>query len=311
MLPFPRFSYEAPERLDDALALLAQPGAMPISGGTDLLPSVKHRLFEPSVLVSTRRLHGFRDITPLPDGGLAIGAGVTLRDVARSEVVRRGWPALAAACATVATPTIQNMGTLGGNVMLDTRCMYYNQPAGWRASLGYCLKREGTVCHVAPKGKGCYAAHSADTVPALWLYGARVELAGAAGRREIPLAAFYEDDGIAWMKAERGDLCTRILLPAANGVVTHRKLRTRAAIDYAWLLLAVQRPAEGPLRAVLSAVGPRPIEVEGEDAATLAENAFRLTQPLATHLLAPPYRKRMVRVEVCRAAEALGPRVAG
>lgn len=305
MLPFPRFSYEAPERLADALALLAEPGAMPVSGGTDLLPSMKHRLFEPTVLVSTRRIEGMRGIEPTADGGLAIGAGVTLRDVARSALVRRGWPALAAACATIATPTIQNMGTLGGNVMLDTRCMYYNQPAGWRASLGYCLKREGTVCHVAPKGKGCYAAHSADTVPALWLYGAVVELVGKGGVRQIPISAFYADDGIAWMKAERGDLCTRILLPAAVGSVTHRKLRTRQAIDYAWLLLAVQRPAEGPLRAVLSAIGPRPIVVEGEDPATLAENAFRATQPLATHLLAAPYRKRMVRVEVRRAAEAL------
>lgn len=305
MLPFPRFGYESPDRLSDALALLAEPDAMPVSGGTDLLPSMKHRLFEPRVLVSTRRLSELRGITPTGNGELSIGAAVTLRDVARSEVVRRGWPALAAACETIATPTIQNMGTIGGNVMLDTRCMYYNQPAGWRASLGYCLKREGTVCHVAPKGKGCYAAHSADTIPALWLYGARVELAGPRGTRQVAVADLYEDEGRTWVRVEKGELLTRVLLPAAAGVVSHKKLRSRQAIDYAWLLLAVERPAEGDLRAVLSAIGPRPIEVRGATPEELAEVAFKATQPLTTHLLPPPYRKRMVKVEVRRAAEAL------
>ena len=108
--------------------------------------------------------------------------------MARNATVRAHWPALADAAGTIATPTIQAMGTLGGNVMLDTRCMYYNQPAGWRKALGYCLKREGTVCHVAPKGRGCYAAHSADTIPALWLYGASAEFATRQGRGRSPSA---------------------------------------------------------------------------------------------------------------------------
>lgn len=305
MLPFPRFTYAAPDRLADAVALLAEAGAMPVSGGTDLLPSMKHRLFEPRLLVSTRRLTELRGIAPTADGGLSIGGAVTLRDVARDARVRAGWPALAEACATIATPTIQNMGTLGGNVMLDTRCMYYNQPAGWRAALGYCLKREGTVCHVAPKGKGCYAAHSADTIPALWLYGATIELASAKGTRTVKVSDLYQDDGMNWARVEKGELLTRVVLPAPGAAVAHRKLRTRAAIDYAWLLLAVEKRAEGDLRAVLSAIGPTPLEVSGATPAELAENAFKASQPLATHLLAPPYRKRMVRVEVRRTAEAL------
>lgn len=306
MLPLPHFSLEAPDRLDDALALLAEPGAMPIAGGTDLLPSMKHRLFEPRVLVSLRRLAALRQVTPGADGGISLGAGLTLREVSRHPSVRDRWPALAAAAGTVATPTIQNMGTLGGNVMLDTRCLYYNQPAGWREALGFCLKKEGTLCHVAPKGKGCYAAQSADTVPSLWLYGARVELASREGVREVALADLYEDEGREWVRVRRGELLTRVILPPPEGEVIHRKLRTRQAIDYAWLLVAVQKRQGAPLRAVISALGPRPACVEGGTADELAENAYKSALPLTTHLLPPPYRKRMVRVEVRRAAEALG-----
>lgn len=306
MLPFPGFALEAPDRLDDALSLLAEPDAMPIAGGTDLLPSMKHRLFEPRLLVSLRRLAMLRAVESTADGGLSLGAGLTLREVARHPELRKRWPALADAAGTIATPTIQNMGTLGGNVMLDTRCLYYNQPAGWRASLGYCLKKEGTICHVAPKGKGCYAAHSADTIPALWLHGARVELASKDGVREVAIADLYEDEGRTWARVKKGELLTRVILPPPEGVVTHRKLRTRQAIDYAWLLVAVQKRDGGPLRAVLSALGPRPTYVEGENPEDLAENAYKHALPLTTHLLPPPYRKRMVRVEVRRAAEALG-----
>lgn len=305
MLPFPQFAYEAPDSVDAAVRLLAEPDAMVVAGGTDLLPSVKHRLFRPSLLVATRRIAGLRDVEALSDGGLAIGAGVTLHRVAADPRVRERWPALAEACATIATPTIQHMGTLGGNVMLDTRCTYYNQPAGWRKALGYCLKREGTVCHVAPKGKGCYAAHSADTIPALWLYGAAVELASATGARRVAIADLYEDEGRAWARVAKGELLTRVILPPPSAPVVHRKLRTRQAIDYAQLLVAVSRGDAG-WRAVISAIGPRPIAVEAPTAEALAEAAFKEAQPLTTHLTAPPWRKQMVRVEVRRAAAQLG-----
>lgn len=303
MLPFPSFSIEAPDRIADAMAILREPDTHVMAGGTDILPSMKHRLFRPGTLVSLRRLEGMRAIAETPSG-LEIGAGVTLRDIARHPTIRARWPALADAAGTVATPTIQAMGTLGGNVMLDTRCMYYNQPAGWRASLGYCLKREGTVCHVAPKGKGCYAAHSADTIPALWLYQAEAEFVSASGTRRIRIADLYEDDGMNWLRVEKGALLTRIVVPAATDTVIHRKLRTRQAIDYAWLLAGVSR-GPGGYRAVLSAIGPRPIEVVGTSPVELSEAAFKAAQPLTTHALAPPYRKRMVRVEVRRAAESL------
>ncbi len=303
MLGLPPFRYEAPERLADAVALCAEPGAMPIAGGTDAVPSMKHRLFSPTLVVSLGRVSGIRGIAEDADGALSIGAGARLSDVAADERVRAHWPALADACRTIATPTIQRMGTLGGNVMLDTRCMYYNQPEGWRTALGYCLKREGTVCHVAPKGPGCLAAQSADTVPTLWLYGAHVVLASASGTRRVALSDLYTADGADGLAIRRGELLTHIVVPR-GGAVIHRKLRTRGAIDYALLLTAVTIGDTGA-RAVLSAIGPRPIEVRAPTLAELPEAAFSAVQPLGTHLVAATWRKRMVRVEVRRAVDDL------
>ena len=304
MLPFPSFSFEAPDRLEEALSLLRTPGSLPVAGGTDLLPSMKHRLFTPELVVSLKRIPAMRSVEHRSDGTLALGAMLTLREVSRLAAVQDHYAALAAACGTIATPTIQTMGTLGGNVMLDTRCMYYNQPAGWRGALGFCLKKDGTRCHVAPKGNGCYAAHSADTVPSLWQYGASLEVASADGPREIAIRDLYADDGLVRHVLTPGTLVTRILLPPPRGRVVHRKLRARGAIDYALLLVAVAGET-GRLTAVLSAIGPRPIEVEGSTPEALAEAAFKASQPLSTHLQPSTWRKRMVRVEVRRAAEQL------
>lgn len=305
MLPFAPFSFDTPDTWVRAHALLTEPGASLVAGGTDLLPSMKHRIFRPGLLVSVRRLPGLRAVEETPDGGLTLGAGLTLREVSRLAAVRDRYRALAAACATVATPTIQSMATLGGNIMLDTRCVYYNQPEGWRAGIGGCLKCEGSVCHVAPQGKGCYAAHSADTVPALWLYGARVVLSSAAGERTLLVSELYRDDGIAWHAARPDEVLTRVVLPAPTEAVAHRKSRTRAAIDYGYLLVGASG-SSGGYRAVVSAVGPRPIEVSGATPDLLADAAFAAVQPLGTHLQPATWRKKLVRVEVRRAAESLG-----
>lgn len=308
MLPFPQFGYAAPATVAEAVALLARPGARVLAGGTDLLPSMKHRLFpETEVLVSTRRLADLRGITELPDGTLAIGAACTLHSLARHPEILTRYPGLAAACRTVATPTIQRTATLGGNVLLDTRCLYYNQPAGWREAVGGCLKCEGSVCHVAPKGKGCYAAHSADTVPTLMLLGAQAEIVGAAGARIAPVATLSGADGRD-SPLRPGELLTRLLLPPPVAPTVHRKLRTRAAIDYGLLLVAAQRREDG-LHVIVSGTGPRPVYVHGTDAAEVAEEAWRLVQPLGTHGPPVPWRKRMVRVEVRRALEGVEGRV--
>jgi 4-hydroxybenzoyl-CoA reductase subunit beta len=305
MLPFPRFGFEAPDTLTDLLPLAAAPGAKLLAGGTDLLPSLKHRLFTAEILVSLGRVEALRRITEESDG-LSIGATATLRDIARHPIVRERYPALAAACRTVATSTIQAMGTLGGNVMLDVRCIFFNQPDGWRAAIGGCLKCEGDVCHVARTGTGCYAAHSADTVPVLWLLGATLELASVGGTRTVPLAEFYRVDGIDRVAIEPGEVLTRIRLPPPTGPIAHRKLRLRGSIDYPALLTAVRMDGDGAT-AVLSAIGPQPVVIAADNADDLAELAWRAARPLNTHAISTPWRKHMVRVEVHRALAEVRP----
>ena len=298
MVPLPEFSLLTPASIDEAVELLAaNPGAKLLAGGTDLLPSMKQGLFTPSTVISLARVAELREI-----GDGWIGAGVTLR-----RVGELGLGALSEAARTVATSTIQRMGTLGGNVMLDTRCRYYNQSVFWRGALGGdqtgCLKCDDAgICHVAPKGDGCYAAHSADTVPVLWAMGAEVELVSVRGARRLPISELYGDDGRAWLDSARDELLTRVHLPQDAPRVAYRKLRARGAIDYPLLLVAVT-----PDRAVLSAIGPRPIEVHiaGLSPEKAGEAAFRAAQPLSTHSWPAPWRKKMIRVEVKRACHDL------
>ncbi|RME27051.1 MAG: 4-hydroxybenzoyl-CoA reductase subunit beta [Deltaproteobacteria bacterium] len=311
MLPLPSFALEQPDRLDDVLGMAGQLGVKLVAGGTDLLPSMKHRLFRPSTLVSLSRVRDLAGIRQTEDGGLRIGATTTLREVRRNAAVRTRYPALAQACATVATSTIQAMGTLGGNVMLDTRCIYYNQPAGWRRSIGGCLKSEGKICHVAPKGKGCYATQSSDTVPCLILYGAELELASAHGTRTVAMADLWGDDGRDWLAVDEDEVLTAIVLPPPGAHVVHRKVRARGAIDYGLLLVAVQRHGPGG-RAVIGALGPAPVQVESETLEDLPQVAWKASMPLSTHAWSSTWRKHMVRVEVKRAITELDrPHLAG
>ncbi len=319
MLPLPPFDLHRPETAEAAARLLAEhERSRLIAGGTDLLPSMKYGLFADPVLIATRRIAGIADIAETDGGGLRIGAGASLRRVARDRRVAERYPALAAACRTVATPTIQAMGTLGGNVLLDTRCVWYNQSTFWRGALGGCLKCEGSICHVAPKGGGCYAAHSADTVPVLQLLDARAELLSVRGTRQVALSALYGDDGRTWLQKERDELLTAILLPPPpRARLGQRKLRARGAIDYPLLLTAVRldRDDAGAVsggRVVISAVGPRPIAIAdvSEPLAAgafeeVAELAYRQVFPLATQVWSSTWRKKMIRVEVRRALEAL------
>jgi 4-hydroxybenzoyl-CoA reductase subunit beta len=304
MLGFPPFAFEAPTTMERLLTLAAIPGAKLLAGGTDLLPNLKHRLIDAELVVSLNRVAALGQLRDTA-AGLEIGATVTLAALARHPVVLQRYPALAVAAKTVATSTIQAMATLGGNVMLDVRCTFFNQPEGWRESIGGCLKCEGTVCHVARTGTGCYAAHSADTVPVLWLMGAELVFASTSGTRTVGISKLYEDDGIARLSTRPGEVLTTIVLPPNPGAIASRKVRQRPAIDYPAVLVAVRRDGDGA-SAVLSAIGPRPIEVNAERADDLPELAWRAARPLNTHTVSTSWRKHMVRVEVRRALASLG-----
>lgn len=319
------FSYHRPRELRDALELLGEYAGevMPIAGGTDLMPNMKHRLFTPSHLVSLRGIPELQGIE-VRDGALSIGAAETLTTVSRHPLVREHAPSLARAAGLVAGPQLRNMGTLGGNVCLDTRCTYYNQTEFWRGALGYCLKKDGTVCHVTKVGKKCVAAHSADTPPALMTLGGVVELASAEGVRQVALTEFFVADGAANTVRRPDELVTRIVvpLPPPGRRSAFRKVRQRNSIDFPLLNVAVAGELGGDdvvhdLRIVVSALGSRPRVVSGlekiavderltpEVIEAVAERAFQQCHPLANIVLDPEWRRAMVPVEVRRALEEL------
>ena len=324
MLRLPEYRYHRPETVEEAARLLDEFGgrAMPISGGTDLVPNMKHRLFEPEHVVSLRGLAELKGIAVSGDE-LVVGAGESLAAVASSDEVRRHAASVGEAAGRVAGPQLRNMGTIGGNLCLDTRCTYYNQTHFWRRSLGYCLKKDGDTCHVTKVGKKCVAAHSADTPPALITLDASVDLVSAGGSRTVAVADLFVADGI-WNSVRRPDeILTRVRIPLADGVRSvFRKLRQRNAIDFPLLNVAAAARLEPDgavrgLRIVVSALGSRPRELSGLDAVAdgqrltdevvdaVAELAFKQARPLTNIIVDPEWRRAMVPVEVSRALRSL------
>lgn len=323
MLRLPPFSYVAATSLDAAVErLAAEPHAMVVSGGTDLYANMKQRLFTPPTLIGLRSIPELRFILFNEVAGLTIGATATLTDIAESSVVRRHYPALANAAELVSTPQLRNMGTIGGNLCLDTRCNYYNQNLDWRKALGYCMKKDGDVCKVALSSPKCVAVNSSDTAPVLQAFGARLRLRGPAGEREIPIADFYRNDGMfAWNKAP-GEIVSRILVPPpqAGTRSAYRKLRLRGSFDFPIVGVAavVVKNDAGECtaaRVVVNAVTSMPLEIplaaealigSSLDQSALeraAEAAFALGKPLDNTSGSIPYRKRMIRVFARRALE--------
>jgi len=324
MMRLPPFRYLAPVSVTDAVKLMADhgPEAMLVAGGTDLYPNMKRGQFEPSVLVGLRGVRDLAGVRTSASGGLAIGAGTTLTAVSRHAQVRGRYDALATAAGVVSTPQLRNMGTLGGNVCVDTRCNYYNQPYQWRKAVNFCMKKDGEICLVAPGSSRCWAVSSSDTAPVLWSLGASVRLAGPGGERTIPISALYRDDGIQYLAKQPGDIVTEIVLPPADGLRSvYLKLRRRGSFDFPVLGVAAAVRMDGETvraaRIVLGAVASLPREAGAASALLVgqrltpelieraAEAAYRPAKPLDNTDFGHPYRKKMTRVFVARALRRL------
>lgn len=245
MLRLPKFALVTPRTAAEAVAAVAahEPGrALYVAGGTDLVPNMKHELFTPELVVSLAEVEELRGISETPEGGLRIGAMSTLTQVSEHAAVRARLPALAQAASLVSGPQLRNMGTLGGNVMLDTRCQWYNQSHFWRKSLGYCMKKDGTECHVVKGGSRCVAAASNDSAPALMSLDAELRFLGPTGERRIKIDEFFQADGIWNKKVGPQELLVEILVPPPP--VGHRgaygKLRDRNSIDFPLFGLAAR-----------------------------------------------------------------------
>jgi len=323
-LSLPEFQLLRPRTLDEAIALMAkhEGECKVVAGGTDLLPSMKQKLFTPPYVLDLRGVSELRGIRNVPGRGLQIGALTTLSVIEHSAVIRRDYPVLHEAVKTVASPVIRNMATLGGNICLDTRCLWYNQSLLWRKSCGFCLKKDGDLCHVAPGGSFCWATFSGDTPPALLCLGAELEIAGPHGVRHTPLSEFYINDGIVRLHLASDEIVTRVLLPenAAGWRGSYHKLRVRGSIDYPLagvavaLKMSVGRVEDA--RVAITALNPAPQLVKDADvhligmapdekmAEKIGEIAARTAKPLTTSALTPEYRREMVKVFAKRAVMA-------
>src|SRR5215468_2959496 len=243
MMRLPRFQYVAPASLAEAARALADvgPSAMVLAGGTDLFPNMKRRQQTPGTVIGLRGIAALR-ARAADAGGAVIGALTRLSAIEHDPAIAAAWPALARAASLVATPPIRNMATLGGNLCLDTRCSYYDQSQEWRAAIGYCMKREGDVCWVAPSSPRCWAVSSSDTAPVLCALGAEVCLVSSSGERRIPVSELFADDGIQYLTRRPDEIVSEIYVPApAEGERSaYVKLRRRGSFDFPVLGVAVR-----------------------------------------------------------------------
>jgi 4-hydroxybenzoyl-CoA reductase subunit beta len=324
-LSLPDFKLLRPRSIADALAMLAEhrTNIRILAGGTDLLPSMQQKLFEPQYLLDIRRIAELKGIRPQPDGAVEIGALTALAEIEHSDVLRRHYPVLPEAAKTVASPVLRNMGTIGGNICLDTRCLWYNQSLQWRKSCAFCIKKDGDLCHVAPGGTKCWAVFSGDTPAALLCLDAEIEVASASGPRRVKLADFYTGIGDDYRRLRPDELVTRVFLHASSAGYrgAYRKLRIRGSIDYPLAGVAVVlRRSNGHIedaRVALTAVNPAPVLVKGatellagrsmteEWAETTGVLAAQAAKPLTTSALTPEYRREMIRVFTKRAVFSL------
>ena len=304
--PMPSFQLTRPRNIADAVAERRQhPMGRFIAGGTDLVVNLRHGLGCPDVLVD---LTGIEELSRIEanDRGLRIGAGVTIAALARHPMIASTYSAVAQAAEAVAGPGHRAMGTVGGNLCLDTRCIFYNQSAWWRRANSFCLKRDGDTCHVAPQGRHCHAAFTGDLAPALLAIGADVEVAGVAGRRCIPLRDIYAEDGRAHLTLTDSELIVAVHLPFSPPPSAYAKIRVRGAIDYPLagvaVALGVRSGLVESLRIAVTGTNSRPFVLADTDALIgrpIDEEALqqidrlvqRQVQPMRTTITSAHFRR--------------------
>lgn len=314
----PSFRVVTPDTIQDAIAALRDiPDARLCAGGTDLVVQLRKGLSDTSALVDLTRVEGLRDVSETDAGGLRIGAGVTLARLERMPEIAERFRAVAKAVKVIAGPSHREVATLGGNLCLDTRCVYFNQSHWWRKANDFCLKYRGDTCHVAPQGNRCRAAFSGDLAPALMVHGAEIEIAGTAGPRRLPLDEFYHEDGAAHLRLEQSEIVVAVHLPPATAVSDYGKIRVRRAVDFplAGVAVASERGGQGiRFRVAVTGTNSRPFPIEVPDAPDIPDDAFftriekavqKAVSPQRTTTIAPHYRRLSVSALAARMAREL------
>ena len=322
MLRLPAFTYLEPRSLAQAIRMKAEAGptGMYVAGGTDLYPNMKRRHQEPTTVISLARIKALhrKPRTHAATGERVLAPMMTLTALASHRTIRKHYPAVASGAELISTPLLRNMGTLGGNLCLDTRCTYYNQSYEWRKAIDFCMKKDGAICWVAPSSPRCWAVQSSDLAPVMVAMNAQYVLVGPGEERVVPASRFYQNDGINYLSKQPDELLSEVRLPALNGWdATYHKLRRRGSFDFpvlgvaAWVRWEDDRVADA--RIVLGAVASWPQEVGeagtaiiGTDLAddaveAAAQAAFRPSKPMDNTDFHLAWRKEMTRVWVRRA----------
>ena len=327
----PKFEYRVPRTIAEAVKIIGDvgPTAQFVAGGTDLYPNMKRRQQTPQTVISVMRLQELNQITGDAQSGIRIGASMTLTQIIEHQLINRDYPVIAQAARTISTPILRNMGTIGGNLLLDTRCNYYDQNYEWRKGINFCLKKDGDVCWVAPGSSKCWAVQSSDLVPVMVAIGAKFRLVSTLGERMIDAGGFYNDDGIDYLKKRPDELLVDIHLPPTNGWrASYQKLRRRGAFDFPVLGVAAYvryRTGKGSdpvspvedARIVLGGIAPSPLEVneaaqaligkplDEEQIQAAAEACYVKARPLDNTDFVMNWRKQMARQYTLRALEDL------
>ena len=335
MMRLPKFTYRTPRTIAEAVDIVSDvgPDAQFVAGGTDLYPNMKRRQQMPKTVISVMRLPELNRVLGEGCRGLTIGASVTLTDIVENPIIKRDYPVIASAARTISTPILRNMGTIGGNLLLDTRCNYYDQNYEWRKAINFCLKKDGDVCWVAPGSSKCWAVQSSDLVPVMVAIGARLRLVSKEGERMVDAREFYTDDGINYMNKRPDELLADIHLPPTNGWrASYQKLRRRGAFDFpvlgvaAWIKYengafpdgraTAPIPNDRPVadaRIVLGGIAPSPVQVTEAGKALIghslnedqilaaAEAAYVKARPLDNTDFVYQWRKQMARQYTLRA----------
>jgi len=325
MMRLPKFVYRTPRTIAEAVKTIGDvgPEGQFVAGGTDLYPNMKRRQQTPQTVISVMRLPELNQISGEGKSGIRIGASVTLTDIVEHPLINRDYPVIAHAARTISTPILRNMGTIGGNLLLDTRCNYYDQNYEWRKGINFCLKKDGDVCWVAPGSSKCWAVQSSDLVPVMVAIGAKFRLASTLGERIVDAAGFYNDDGIDYLKKRPDELLVDIHLPPTNGWrASYQKLRRRGAFDFPVLGVAayLHLDAAGAVddaKIVLGGIAPSPLEIAEAQAALIgqplnddsiqaaAEAAYVKARPLDNTDFVMNWRKQMARQYTIRALQDL------
>ena len=319
MLRLPSFRYLQPKTLAEAVRMKtdAGPDGMYVAGGTDLYPNMKRRHQEPKTVISLMEIPELRTMEREK-----VGTCVTLSSLSNVPSFQRSHSAVVSAARLVSTPLLRNMGTLGGNLCLDTRCNYYNQSYEWRKSIDFCMKKEGHICWVAPSSPRCWAVSSSDVAPVMVAIGAEYRLVGPQGERVVPAGRFYHNDGINYLTKQPDEVLVDVRLPASNGWnAVYHKLRRRGSFDFPVLGVAAWVKRDGKsvtdARIVLGGVASYPQEVpeagaalvgkplSAESIAAAADAAYRPSKPMDNTDFDLSWRKQMTRVYVSRALEEL------